>query len=243
VTDDSGQSRKSVTFKQKSRSRSPGTAGHVQTESGVTLPRNTHWGSARPFCVGWYAVSDGQMRQFPRGALVMYREWYGMREGQPNVGLKLTAEQVADGIRKLDIEKTAMGVLDPSAFAEDGGPSIASRMAPLTWRRADNKRVSQAGAIGGWDQLRQRLIGEDGKPMLYFFSTCVHTIRTLPMLQHDESKPEDIDSNSEDHAVDSLRYACMSRPWIGTAASKALEPKDSWARLFDEEPARDWRTR
>ncbi len=42
VTDDSGHSRKSVTFEQNERSRSAGTAGHVQAESVVTLPRITH---------------------------------------------------------------------------------------------------------------------------------------------------------------------------------------------------------
>jgi hypothetical protein len=42
VTDDSGQSRKSVTFDQNRRSRSVGTTGHVQTESAVNMVRNTH---------------------------------------------------------------------------------------------------------------------------------------------------------------------------------------------------------
>jgi hypothetical protein len=205
--------------------------------------RAMDWGSAKPFSVGWYAVSDGSKSQFPRGALVKYREWYGMKEGQFNVGLKLTAEQLGEGIRKLDIEKTSLGVLDPSAFAEDGGPSIASRMAPTIWRPADNKRVPKGGAAGGWDQLRARLVGEEGRPMIYFFSTCIHTIRTIPMLQHDKQRAEDVDTDSEDHAADETRYACMSRPWISTGPAKAPEPQDRWARLFDDEPVRDWRTR
>ena len=39
---------------------------------------------------------QGASRIIPRGALLRYREWYGA-EG-PNVGLKMTAEAVADGI-------------------------------------------------------------------------------------------------------------------------------------------------
>lgn len=173
------------------------------------------WGSARPFSVGWYAVSDGTVPKYPRGALVRYREWYGMTPGKPNVGLKLTAEQVADGIRERETEGVMTGVADPAIFAEDGGPSIAQRMGGrgIHWRRADNKRVPGAGAMGGWDSLRSRLVGEDGKPMLYVFSTCTHLIRTLPSLQHDTSRPEDVDTDGEDHAADELRYACMSRPW------------------------------
>jgi len=68
--------------------------------------------------------------------------------------------------------------------------------------------------MGGWDQVRGRLIGdEDMRPMLLFFETCVHTIRTLPALQHDPDRPEDLDTTQEDHAADMVRYGCMSRPW------------------------------
>jgi hypothetical protein len=51
-------------------------------------------------------------------------------------------------------------------------------------------------------------------PMLYIFSTCKDLIRTLPALQHDPNRPEDVDTEGEDHAPDALRYACMSRPYI-----------------------------
>lgn len=198
--------------------------------------RSMDWGSAKPFSVGWYAVSDGELTQFPRGALIKYREWYGMEEGRPNVGLKLTAKEVGDGIRKRtpDDEKIEYGVLDPSAFAEDGGPSIANEMAPTVWRRADNKRVAQNGALGGWDQLRQRLKGDD-RPMIYFFSTCTHTIRTIPALQHDSVKAEDVDSDGEDHAPDETRYACMSRPWTTDKLSPAAANKHDYGPDDDKE--------
>ncbi len=198
--------------------------------------RSADWGSARPFSVGWWAVATDDYtlpdRIIPRGALIRYREWYGQAQGQaPNTGLKLTAEEVAYGIvqretssrgqaqEPRDLEgKTAIayGVLDPAAFAQDGGPSIAERMsrAGVFFRRADNARISQRGAMGGWDQVRARLIGDDGRPMMYFFSTCRDSIRTLPALQHDRDKPEDVDSESEDHAPDEIRYACMSRPYV-----------------------------
>jgi hypothetical protein len=181
--------------------------------------RAADWGSARPFSVGWWAVvgddySHGDM-QLPRGALVRYREWYG--KSSPNTGLKLTAEEVALGIlaKEQPGEKITYGVIDPAAFAVDGGPSIAERMAKVgvSFRRADNKRVAQMGALGGWDQMRQRMKGEEGRPMIYCFSTCVDSIRTIPALQHDLDKPEDLDTDGEDHAADEWRYACMSRPY------------------------------
>ncbi|WP_246687269.1 terminase [Mesorhizobium sp. B2-5-9] len=188
------------------------------------------WGSAKPFCFGWYAVATedtiaGPGVVIPRGALVKYREWYGVKvdasgKFMPDTGLKLHAEAVGAGVRERDHDDIIVyGVLDPAAFSEDGGPSIAERMATgkgSTFRRADNARVARKGSMGGWDQLRGRLTGdEDGRPMLFFFETCIHTIRTLPALQHDEANPEDLNTDQEDHAADETRYACMSRPWAG----------------------------
>lgn len=182
--------------------------------------RSFDWGSARPFSVGWWAVvtddyrtSDGRI--LPRGAMVRYREWYGAKS--PNEGLKLTAEEVAEGIAAREAgDAIAYGVADPSIFQQNGGPSIAERMMPLKvyWKPGDNRRIGQAGAMGGWDQMRERLKGDDGLPMLYVFHTCRDFIRTVPAMQHDANRPEDLDSSGEDHVCDESRYACMSRPWV-----------------------------
>lgn len=168
--------------------------------------RSFDWGSAKPFSVGWWAIAEGD-NDIPRGALVRYKEWYGASE--PNVGLKLTAEDVATGIvTRSGADKFVYSVADPSCWKVDGGPSIAERMLKcgVSFRRADNQRIN------GWDQMRQRFNGDDA-PMIYTFSTCIDSIRTIPLLQHDENKPEDLDSEMEDHAADDWRYACMSRPW------------------------------
>lgn len=187
--------------------------------------RSMDWGSAKPFSVGWWAISDGSMAQFPRGALIRYREWYGQKEGEPNVGVRMPANEVGQGIvsRETLGEKVTYGVLDPAAWISDGGPSIAERLIEAgakSFRRADNARVGRLGAMGGWDQLRQRLVGENDRPMVYFFDTCKHIIRTLPALQHDEARPEDVDTDAEDHAPDEVRYACMSRPWVPSNVPK-----------------------
>ena len=180
------------------------------------------WGSAKPFSVGWYALSDGTWG-LPAGALLKYREWYGC--SAPNVGLKMTAEMVAEGVyTREEGEGIAYGAADPQIFVEDGGPSIAQRMAArrISWLAADRRRKV------GWDQLRQMLLGEDGVPLLYFLETCEHTIRTIPTLQHDETDPEDLDTEQEDHAADETRYAVTSRPLLrraGTGAPGLVYPK------------------
>ena len=162
-------------------------------------------------------------RTLPRGALVRYREWYGAKGG------KLTNEALGAGIaaREKDDPKLMDAVLDPSTFKEDGGPSIAEqinnvllRHQLMSFRQADNSRVPQnnspdrRGALSGWQEMRRRLIGTGGVPMLYCFSTCRDSIRTIPVLQHDPNRAEDLDTDGEDHAADDWRYCCMARPWL-----------------------------
>jgi hypothetical protein len=173
------------------------------------------WGSAKPFSVGWWAVSDGEQLErmpfIPRGGLVCYREWYGST-GEPDEGLRMRTEEVAAGIRQRTAkgEKFADLVADPSIFKVDGGESVAETLARngVRFRRADNSRIN------GWQQLRDRLIGLDGRPMIYWFSTCVDSIRTIPSMQRDIHKAEDVDTDCEDHCGDQTRYVCMARPWV-----------------------------
>lgn len=211
--------------------------------------RACDWGSAKPFCVLWFAVSDGSEPEFPRGALVCYREWYGTGAIRPeddqNVGMKLTAEEVARGIllregartRDEGTHKAGEGgeridysVIDPAANAHTSGPSIVEKMGECAvyFQSADNTRVGQRGSMSGWDAVRGRLKGDeeadDTRPLIYFFSTCVHSIRTLPALQHDPDHPEDVDTDGEDHAPDTIRYGCASRPWVRAASAPKANP-------------------
>jgi len=204
--------------------------------------RAMDWGSAKPFSVGWYAhVQDDTHhdgRILKRGAIIRYAEWYGC--SKPNVGLHMTAEEVAHGIVHRETHggtrtKMAYGILDPAAFAVISGPSIAETLGRhgCHFRRADNTRKSRDKRAGGWDQVRNRLKGDgEGNPMIFLFSTCRHLIRTLPMMQHDTFDVEDLDTDGEDHAVDELRYSCMSRPF--GARKEKLEDRNPYliANIF-----------
>jgi hypothetical protein len=215
--------------------------GHQHIITPMRLPphwlrfKALDWGSARPFCCLWFAVADGAYGIWPQHALIVYREWYGA--ASPNVGLRLTAEDVARGIRERELgdEPTTYGVADPAIFASDGGPSIAERMANtgVRFRPADNKRVGKLGVAQGWDHVRHRLVGDDGAPMLYVFSTCSALIRTLPTMQHDPRRPEDMDSTGDDHAADALRYGVTSRPWL--PAPRELDPVVSMNFLWEQQ--------
>ena len=206
------------------------------------------WGYAAPFSVGWWAVATdaldvGSIR-IPRGALVRYREWYGCT-GKPNEGLRLEAEAVAAGIKqRTGAEEIAFRVADPSILSQNGGPSIAERMGRVTgrWRGADNTRVARLGAFGGWDQVRARIKGTEEGPMLVVFDTCRDFIRTVPVLQHDPDKAEDLDTSAEDHAADECRYACLSRPMTARHPMPATNPRDLGFGQTTNRDAGSWKT-
>ena len=199
------------------------------------------------------------IKYLPKGAIIRYKEWYGSRAAENptsnttenlNVGLKMTPEEVAQGIllRELDEPrntqnraKLAYRVADPKIFAWESGPSIGERFAAppyfLGFNRADNKRTAKTGAMGGWDMVRARLKGDGTTPMMFFMDNCVHAIRTLPLMEHDELHMEDVDTTAEDHAPDEIRYACMSRPYSNPAPMdiirKTLRMKDNTVALHD----------
>ena len=87
--------------------------------------------------------------------------------------------------------------------------------------------------------------------MLVVFDTCREFLRTVPVLQHDARRPEDLDTTAEDHIADETRYACMARAWQPTPPP-APEPEPApppsldwdWDRLRAEAEARNlnWKT-
>ena len=169
--------------------------------------RSFDWGYNHPFSVGWWAVDfDG----------VVYRilELYGCTE-TPNEGVKWIAPKVFAEIARIEREhrwlkgKTIQGVADPAIWQEDGGPSLAeiAQKEGVSFYKGDHERLP------GWMQVHYRLaFDENGFPMMYVFSNCKAFIRTIPSLLYDEHRPEDLDTDGEDHVADEVRYFLMSRP-------------------------------
>lgn len=169
--------------------------------------RSFDWGYNKPFSCGWWAVDhDG----------VIYRilELYGCTK-TPNEGVKWIPDKVFDEIHRYEAEhrwlkgKSIIGVADPAIWDAETGESVAETAAKhqVYFSKADNKRLP------GWMQMHYRLaFDENGFPMMYIFKNCRAFIRTIPMLVYDEHKPEDLDTEGEDHVADEVRYFCMSRP-------------------------------
>lgn len=180
----------------------------------VSWPRymSFDYGYSRPFSVGWWAIA-------PSGAAYRYREWYGCERGRANVGLKLTPRQIVEGILKREADSEMLDnividrVADPSIFDRSRGDSVAQLMEPTAGKPGIYFRPGDNTRLAGKMQFHERLrFSEAGLPMMYAFDTCEDFIRTIPTLPYSLKKPEDIDTDAEDHAYDEARYFFMARP-------------------------------
>jgi hypothetical protein len=191
------------------------------------------WGYNKPFSLGWYAVI-GDSR------LIRYRDWYGCEEDKHNVGIRMKASEVAKTAWESTVETGVQWmVADPGIWKKESHEEdkcIADYFADagFSMEKANNNRIS------GWATLHDYLktTGHDGYPMLQVFNTCRGWIRTFPEQLIDANKPEDIDTDGEDHVADETRYAVMSR----FAKPVRIKPSkyDHTARIKDEKQS-EWR--
>jgi hypothetical protein len=197
---------------------------------GWRLDRSLDWGSLKPFSVGFWAQSSGEEATFedgrvfcpPAGSLIRFGEWYGCSPDEANVGIKLSATRVAEGIREREIEflndgwigdEVRPGPADNSIGNEDntGVDTIEKQMAKsgVTWTTSDKRGGSR---VMGLQLIRDRLeaaVRGEG-PGLYFMDHCRDSISTLPVLPRSEKNCDDVDTKSEDHIYDELRYRVLA---------------------------------
>jgi len=152
----------------------------------------------------WFAIHPS-MEQ-----LIVYRELYVS---------KVTASDLADMILDIEArERIRYGVLDSSLWHKrgDSGPSLAEQMIVkgCRWRPSDRSKGSR---VAGKNEIHRRLQVDEftGEPRLVVFNTCKKLIEQLPSIPLDKNNPEDVDTNSEDHLYDALRYGIMTRPKTG----------------------------
>ena len=172
-----------------------------------TIYRSYDFGYAKPFSCAWWAVDHD-------GTIYRIMELYGCTQ-TPNEGLKWTPDQQFSEIARIEREhpwlkgRQILGVADPAIWDVSRGESIADTAIKygVYFTPGDHERIA------GWMQCHYRLqFDENGYARCYIFSNCAGFIRTIPLLLYDEHKPEDLDTDGEDHIADEWRYMCMSRP-------------------------------
>ncbi len=195
-----------------------------------TINRSFDWGSTHPFSVGWWAEANGEYATLPdgtrfcppSGSLIRIAEWYGTEEVGTNVGLKMSARDIAKGIKEIERElrmgRWITGEVEPGpadgqiyAVREKDVDTIAKKMEDedVAWIEADK---SPGSRINGLELVRGMLEnacrGEEAG--LYFMDNCVAALATLPVLPRDDDKIDDVDTDAEDHVYDDVRYRVLA---------------------------------
>lgn len=146
------------------------------------------------------------------GAIHWYREYY-----QAGVDADINAQKIA---KLSEGERYQFTVLDSACFSKTGhGVTIAEIYA----KNGVYAEPAPKERLAGWNLFHEYLrINPDNElPRMFFFDTCYNAIRTIPMLTHDERKPEDLDSSDEDHCADAISYGLQY-----LHESKSPLPKD-----------------
>lgn len=171
-------------------------------------------GYRNPTCALWCAMDYD-------GNIYAYREFYQAEWIIEEIvnGIKTTG---AKGLVQLTGGEKVDGFwIDPSTKANRGKESDFTtylEYIPRSWALIPaNNEVAN-----GIDRVKQ-LLKPDPKtnnPRLFFFDTCENTIEQIAQYKYEELTPgQEMNKNikespvkKDDHAVDALRYAIMSRP-------------------------------
>ena len=180
------------------------------------MMRSYDFGYNRPWSLGYWAID-------PDGTLYRIMDVYGWN-GTPNEGNKWTPDEQFKYISELERSHPWLAgrhfvdsVADPAIWDASRGESVAetANRYGVYFTPGENARVA------GLMQVHYRLqFDENGYPRMYIFSNCATTRRTLPLMMYSPTRPEDVDTDLEDHCYDEIKYMCASKP------VKPIVPKD-----------------
>lgn len=184
------------------------------------------------------AMPDGTWRSTVRGDVFRIAEWYGW-SGKPNQGLNMLIVDVSKGIIEREMAmgihgRVTPGPADSSIFDVENGNSLAADFTKpvrigtkvhkgIEWKRSDKSPGSRKA---GWEKCKKYLQQAKRKtvevkgvkmaqprelPGMFIFDCCKMFIDLFPTLPRDEQDMDDVDTESEDHIGDEVRYFILSQ--------------------------------
>ncbi len=170
--------------------------------------RSLDWGRNQPGCVLWWAC-------LPDHQLYLRREYKFQGLDEQEVASQVRRIDTELGLERRQIRYTAA---DPAIFNKTGathtqaeftGQSIGESLNyyGLGCVKADHDRFN------GWGRCHAILrAAPDGVPWLRVHPDCRYLVRSIAAAVSDPKNPDDVDTTSDDHALDAWRYGAMSRP-------------------------------
>lgn len=200
-----------------------------QIPNGWELDRSFDWGSSAPCSTGWWAESTGEEIEFPDGSkwcpqpgsLIQIAEHYVTTKLGTNKGRKKSSSTVAEELRDIEsqllVDEWLLSLPLPGPadnqirdVKESDEETIEDKMAKkgIRWQRSDKSKGSRIIGLELFrERLRNALTGEG--PAIYFMENCVASIKLLPALERDPTRPDDVDTECEDHNYDMVRYRVL----------------------------------
>jgi hypothetical protein len=187
-----------------------------------------------------YVDGNGKRRGSVRGDLFRIGEVYTWT-GKPNEGTRLLNTEISKQAVEYEIKmgwrteqgsRVRPGPGDSQMFTASGTETSIhdDLMKPVIVNGVKYKGISfietekgPGSRKQGWQQLREWLgntMPEPGKkarekPGMFIFSNCRQFLRTVPVLPRDEKDMDDVDTESEDHVGDDVRYRLRQMRRIG----------------------------
>lgn len=161
------------------------------------------YGYTAPSAVYWIA-------QDTQGEITVYRELYET---------ELTYNQLAVKIKAMTPENEKVEALIPDPAISKKSESNGMRGTDDFSKRGFRIKLANNNRVQWWQKVREYLEPytdpntKQTKAKLNITENCQNLIRTLPLMVHDQTNVEDLNTKTEDHAVDALRYGIMELAW------------------------------
>jgi hypothetical protein len=165
------------------------------------------WGSSAPSVTFVCLRAPGDVGPYPKNSLILLDELATADRRDPSVGLGWPPDKLAEAVR----EMCRHWGVRPNGVGDDAVGLDETLLQALSRHGIYLKRPHKA-RIAGWQAMRQRLVAareRSGGPGLWATARCRYFWETVPFVQRDDARPEDIDTGGPDHAADAARYAVM----------------------------------
>jgi hypothetical protein len=164
------------------------------------------YGSASPSVTYLCLKAPGDLGGFPRNSLILLDELATVDPNDPNVWpVSKLCEAVVEMCDK-------WGVRSPEGVADDAMGLHGETLISVMQEHGVSLERPKKGRVAGWATMRQLLFNakeRNGKPGMWITARCKYFWQTVPFVQRDPTRPEDILTTGPDHAADASRYAAQ----------------------------------
>jgi hypothetical protein len=204
------------------------------------LPRiSMDHGTSAPCVTLFGGICPGDVRGVTKGTLVVFDEVSTHDPEDLNRGLGWPPGKVAEAIK----ERCAEWQMHPQGTADDATGLLGPQDTLLQMYQRDFgisfSKPTKGSRVGGWATIRgllNNVTENNGRPGLLISSRCTYLWSTMPQIQRDPRRMEDLDTSGPDHGCDALRYMVNSEPRVFRLLSKPWDPAVTARRAEEARP-------